>query len=87
MLNFFLGAAGMLLVAAAYIAGALTARCLYAKAGQPRYPMTLAEQAQEEDASEDEIARQRKFLREQQRAFHQMQSYSAAQAYRMDDDE
>ncbi len=79
MLNFVLGALGMLLVEAAFVVGVFADR--YLQKQQHRFSVVPEE---EMDAESKEAAkREREFLIKQQKAFHEVQNYSAETAYGM----
>lgn len=79
MLNFVLGALGMLLVAAAFVGGVFAERYL-----QKQQNRRGAAPEEETDAESKETAQsEREMLIKQQKAFHQMQNYSVETAYGM----
>lgn len=79
MLNFVLGALGMLLVAAAFVGGVFLER--YLQKQQNRRSVVPEEETDAE--SKDAAQRERALLIKQQKAFHEIQNYSAETAYGM----
>lgn len=78
MLEFFLGAAGMLLIIAAFIAG-----FLFAKQTAKRESVSFTEMPDAE-LTQEEIEKKRKELLAENKAFNDQMGYSAAAAYRME---
>ena len=81
MLDFVLGALGALLCAACFISGVFAER--YLRGGI--YRKAPVQEDEDEVKKAEEARAKRKFLIEQQEAFHEMQSYSAETAYGMKD--
>lgn len=79
MLNFVLGALGMLLVSIAFVGGAFAER--YLRKQQNR--VCLAHDDETDAESKEAAQKEREMLIKQQKAFHQMQNYSVETAYGM----
>lgn len=82
MVEFFLGAAGMLLVAAAFIAGIFTGMHVKSK---PEPAVHFSDE--DSSVSPEQIRLERRQLKEDNDAFRTMQKYNAGMAYRMNEHE
>lgn len=79
MINFFLGAAGMLMVVGAFFAGIFVER-RYAKIEKADIVLT---DPQDEGKTPEEIEADRRKLIAEQNAFREMQNYNPAVAYKV----
>ena len=80
MLNFVLGALGMLLVSIAFVGGAFAERYLR----KQQNSICIANDDETDAESKEAAKMERELLLKQQKAFHKMQNYSAETAYGMD---